>query len=109
MPMHNKAGFLGVLLTLAAMSSTATVVEAKTTQADISSVPERLARIQQTLNERQSVAQQQIAAGNAEAIAFFSDFGDAPLWSDFGDAPIFGPSFGDFDDAPGWGDFGDAW
>jgi len=111
-----KTSFIGSLLMLSAVHvATSEAVPVKIGD-DLPSVQDRLKRLTDELETRKTFLFEQRRqplsddpAASDQDLAFWGDFGDAPLWGDFGDIGGFLPGFGDFADSPLWGDWGDLW
>lgn len=109
-----KTGYVGCLLALAALNSPVSSSATVTLPEGTDTLQARLVRLSQALEARKTVLrehyQQQSTLGSQEMgdrLAFWGDFGDAPLWADFSDVGGILPGFGDFSDEPFWGDWGD--
>ena len=109
MKIPTKIGYLGLLIILASLDTT--MAEAKVAQTP-QTISERLAKIQQKLQEnRQQLAitnRENIDAIDAELLTIFGDFADSLPFSDFADVPVIAP-FGDFADSLPFSDFADSW
>lgn len=118
MPAPNRAGFLGLLLVLSAITAPGALASSST-----DSIDARLSRISAALRERrqplpEGAGQPAAPADGRLAFGFlngpglgwgnapaFGGFGNAPFYGGgFGNAPYYGGGFGNY--RPGWGNGG---